>query len=138
METIWLTRPLTATPWPLIGLPAVSSARTLNLARPRMLAHEAARTPSTTALGQRSIRAATVWVSPFGSAKLTSASIRLGRSSFGRSLRMKLAAPLRSVVRGSLSATSLPSRAAPSPSSFSPASCSACFGSRGGSNENSS
>ena len=85
------------------------------------------------------MRAATVWVSPFGSAKLTSASIWLGRSTGPRSFSVKLAPPLRSVVSGSLSATSLPSRpAAASLSSLSLPSCSAFLGSRGGSNENSS
>ena len=81
---------------------------------------------------------ATVCVSPFGSLKLTSASIWLGRTTFGKSLSVKLAAPLRSVVSGSLSATSLPSRAELSLSSFSLPSCAAFLGSRGGSNENSS
>ena len=68
LEITWLTRPRTATGWPLIGLPDVSSASTVNLARPRLLAHEPARTPRITALGQRSMRVAAVCVSPFGSA----------------------------------------------------------------------
>ncbi len=113
----------------MIGLPLVSRATwTLNFAAlPRLLAQLPALTPRTSALGQRSIRAAAGWVSPFGSLNVTSASICAGRVDFGKSFSANVAKPLRSVVRASLSAISLPSRllASRSLSSLSGASLSA-------------
>ena len=88
----------------------MSRATTLNFALPRLLAQLPALTPRTSALGQSSIRVAAVWVSPFGSLNVTSASISAGRVDFGKSFKVKLATPLRSVVSATLSAISLPSR----------------------------
>ena len=92
----------------MIGLPAVSSASAWNSTRPRLLAHEPVFKPSTTALGQRAMRVDAVCTSPFGSLKVSSVTSSLGRVTGGNSFKVTVAAPLRSVLRGSLSATSLP------------------------------
>ena len=94
----------------MITRPLVSSARAVNFTLPRLLAQEPALIPGTTAEGHSAMRVAVVCTSPLGSLKLTSASSSLAWGGWGRPFKVMVAAPSRSVVTASLSATSWPSR----------------------------
>ena len=108
-------RPSTSTSRPGTGRPWVSSTTTSKRAgsRSEALPQRCARMPSTSALGHRGRRCATVCTSPFGSVKLSSAVSSEGASMAGSFASMTVAAPCASVLASSLSATSLGGAASP-------------------------
>ena len=103
---VWLSLPVTSTARPFSGLPAVSSTTVVKFSWFLMLAQLATRRPATTCAGHRRRRCVTVCTSPLGSLKVSSAVRSEGAASVGSLVICSLAAPCRSVMALSLSATS--------------------------------
>ena len=111
--SVWCSTPDTSTLRPCSGRPSVLSTSAVKASSPRTPTQPGTRKPATTAAGHRRRRWLTVCTSPLASLKLSSACSSAGPVSAGRPWTSSRAAPCRSVLAASLSATrvvpSLPS-----------------------------